>query len=97
MSVRITCINKDNGHHYDPHEAITKLSWVNESDGMIGKSTRLEMVEFVEKGGMAYVVDRYGNKAFLRVMISRDGNKYVQTIADGKLTNNLLELPECRP
>jgi len=95
MSVRITCINKDNGDHYDPHEAITYLGWINESTSNTGKSTRLKMVDFIEKGNQAYVKDIYGNKVFLVVRISRAGNKYVQTRADGKLTNNLLELPEC--
>ena len=95
MSVRITCINKDNGDHYDSHEAITDLGWVQESNGDTGKSTRLQMVEFVEKGNEAYVKDRYDNKAYLVARTSRAGNKYVQTIADGKLTDNLLELSEC--
>lgn len=65
MAIRITCINKDNGNHENPHVAITHLGWVNESDGRSGKSTRLEMYEFIKNGGKAYVTDNYGNKAFL--------------------------------
>ena len=95
MSVRITCINKDNGDHYDPHEAITFLGWLEESTNKIGKNTRLEMVEFIEDGGQAYVKDSYGSIAYLVVRISRGGNKYVKTVADERETNNLLELPEC--
>jgi len=94
MSVKITCINKDNGDHYDPHQAITHLGWIDESTGKTGKSTRLEIVDFIEKGNSAYVEDSYGNRAYLVVRV-RGNNKYVQTQADGKLTNNLLELPEC--
>jgi len=96
MAVKIICINKDSGDHYDPHEAITYLGWINESTGKTDKSTRLEMVKFIKDGNQAYVKDVYGNKVFLIVRVSRNGNEYVQTIADGKLTNNLLELPECR-
>ena len=95
MSVRIICINKDNGDHYDPHEAIIHLGWINESTGSKGKSTLAEMVKFLEDGNKAYVKDDYGNIAYLVVRVSRHGNKYVKTVADGRETNNLLELPEC--
>ncbi|OGZ64539.1 MAG: hypothetical protein A3A98_03195 [Candidatus Staskawiczbacteria bacterium RIFCSPLOWO2_01_FULL_40_39] len=95
MAVRITCIKKDNGHHFNPHEAIESLRWWNESDGDRGICTRLEMVKFLEGKGVAYVKDVYGNKAYLFVRESANGNKFVQTHADGKITNNLLQLPEC--
>lgn len=94
MSVRITCINKDGGNHYNQHEAIEKLGWIDEASGKRGISTRLEMVDFIEKGGSAYV-ERGGKKAYLIVKRSISGNKFVQTIADGRETNNLLELSEC--
>ena len=96
MSVKITCINKDYGDHYDPHEAITHLGWINESTNSAGKSTRQEIVDFIENGNTAYTKDTQGNIAYLVVRISRFGNKFVKTLADGRDTNNLLELMECR-
>lgn len=96
MSVKITCINKDNGDHFAPHEAITHLGWLNESTNESGKCTRKQMVDFIEKGNKAYVKDVWGNIAYLVVRISRFGNKFVKTVADGKETNNLLQLIECR-
>lgn len=96
MSVRITCINKDVGDHHDPHEAISHLGWINEFDKETGKSTRVGMVKFIEGGGQAYTKDGFGNVAYLVVYISRAGNKYVKTVADGKETDNLLSLPECK-
>lgn len=96
MAVRITCINKDNGDHYDRHEAITHLGWINESNGEKGKSTRADMVKFLEDGNKAYTKDSAGNVAYLVVRVSQSGNKYVKTIADGKETDNLLYLVECR-
>lgn len=96
MSIRIHCINKDNGHHEDPHEAITYLGWIDESGSKSGKSTRLEVVKFIEDGGKAYVKDDFGNIAYLIVKISRFGNKFVKTKADGVETNNLLKLLECK-
>ncbi|NTW15348.1 MAG: DUF3892 domain-containing protein [Candidatus Moranbacteria bacterium] len=95
MSVRITCINKDAGDHHDPHEAISHLGWINEDNGNAGKSTRADMVQYLEGGNSAYTKDSYGNMAYLVVCVSRAGNKYVKTVADGKETDNLLSLPEC--
>jgi hypothetical protein len=97
MAVRITCINKAHGNHNNPHEAIEKLGWVNEFSGESGICSRLDMVRFIEnEKGVAYVIDRYGNKAYLYVRASVNGNKFVQTIADGKYSDNLLALIECR-
>jgi len=90
MAVRIICINKDNGDHDDPHEAITRLGTEGGQ-----KYTRLEMVRFIENGNDAYVKGPMGNVAYLMVSVSRGGNKYVKTIPDGTGANNLLELPEC--
>jgi hypothetical protein len=97
MAVRITCINKDNGNHYNRHEAIEKLGWVDENDSTSkGRCTRLEMVKFLEEDGGSAYVSAGGKKAYLVVKISSFSNrKYVQTVADGRETNNLLELPEC--
>jgi hypothetical protein len=95
MAVRITCITKDYGNHYDRHEAIQYLTWVNEQTRASGRSTRLEIVQFLERRGVAYTKDAFGNVAYLVVRVSPYGNKYVKTIADGKETDNLLALPEC--
>lgn len=95
MSVRITCIQKDNGNHDNPHQAIEKLGWVNSSnkDGICSLS---QMVEFIEKGGRAYVVDSYdSSKVYLYVRTSRNGNKFVQTRSNDTATDNLLELNPC--
>ena len=93
--VRITCINKDNGDHYDPHEAITHLGWTNESNGKTGKTDKAGMIKYLEDGHNAYVKDMYNRKAYLVNRISRYNNKYLKTVADGRETNNLLELREC--
>src|SRR6185503_17872879 len=42
MSVRITCIKKDNGYHENPHVAIESMSWINETTQKTGsKRARL--------------------------------------------------------
>jgi hypothetical protein len=96
MSIRITCINKAGGYHADPHSAIESLGWVNEQTGDSGKSTRLEVYEWIKnKNGRACVVDSRGNRADVGARENSNGTKYVQTYADKVWTNNLLSLPEC--
>lgn len=96
MSVRITCINKSGGYHENPHEAISKYGWENETTGEAGKSNRQQMVDFLEnKNGEAYVKDSSGSTAYCYVRTSSNGNKFLQTYSDGQYTNNLLSLSEC--
>jgi len=95
MSVKITCINKDNGDHYDPYLSIANFGRIDEKTQKIGKSHLSEMIDWVEKGGLAYTRDSYGVVAKLVVRVSKYGNKYLQTVIDGRETNNLLSLKEC--
>jgi hypothetical protein len=92
-----SCINKAGGQHYDPHTAITNLGWLNESTGNTGKSTRLEIYNWLKKDStnQAYVTDRLGNKAYLYPRENPNGTKFVQTYRDQTWTDNLLALPEC--
>jgi len=97
MAIRITCINKSGGYHQDPHHAISDLGWQDDQTGAQNKSTRLQMYEWLkDHSGTAYVLDQYGNKAYLGPRESSSGTKYVQTYADRVWTDNLLSLPECR-
>ncbi len=95
MSVRITCISKDGGNHNNPHTAITDLGWVNEESGKTGTSTRLVMYDWIKEGGVAYVKDGFGNKAYLTTAETERGTKYVRTYSDRTWTDNLLALREC--
>ena len=94
MSVRITCINKAGGNHEDPHVAISWLGWVEDGTNKTGKTSRVEMHKWVMDGGQAYVRDSLG-VSYLVAKTSRFGNPFVQTTADGRLTDNLLRLSEC--
>lgn len=97
MSVRITCINKPGGYHEDEHHAISHLGWAEDGTGKTGKSTRLEMYDWIRnQGGDAYVLDSKGNKAKVETRENQNGTKYVQAYADRVWTDNLLALPECR-
>jgi hypothetical protein len=96
MAVRITCINKDNGDHENPHIAIQRLGWINPENNETGSSTRIEMFKFLQQGGTAFVQDARGIRAHLVAKTSAHGNPYVQTVADQTPSDNLLRLPECR-
>jgi hypothetical protein len=95
MSIRITCIKKDSGNHENSHTAISVLGWIEDSTNNTGRSSRIEMYDFVKSGGYAYVKDTYGNKAQLIAETTSWGTKYVKTKPDNTTTDNLLKLSEC--
>jgi hypothetical protein len=97
VSIRVTCIKKSNGYHADPHHAISELGWINEQTNETGRSTRLEIYDWIKNNnGVASVSDARGNKARVGTREHSNGTKYVQTYADQVWSDNLLALPECR-
>lgn len=83
------------------HEHIARLWWVKYVDGKetttTGESTRAGMVEFIEKNGATTVwcPDHDPSRKSAWVHVHSNGQiKYVQTVADGRKTDNLLALPE---
>lgn len=97
MAIRITCINKAEGWHEDPHHAISDLGWINDADGKSGKSTRIQVYDWLKasQANRAYVTDSRGNTAYVYPRENANGTKFVQTYADGTWTDNLLALSEC--
>lgn len=73
------------------HSHITNLKAIGD-DGKPYDSTREKWVKFIEDGGTGYVHDRFGNEVGVYVN-HNSTTKWVQTIADGKWTDNLLALP----
>jgi hypothetical protein len=86
QTVQVTCINKPN--RGSSHEAITYLG------GSSWRWTRAQVVQAIENQTNAFFTNAGGTRAWLVVRRGVNG-KYVQTESDGKLTNNLLSLPEC--
>lgn len=95
MAVKVTCVSKPSGDNRDPHEAISKVGWINESTGATGTSTRLEIYDFIKKGGEVYVVDRFGNRVRVGTRENSSGTKFIQTYADQVWTDNLVNQPNC--
>jgi len=93
MQIRITCINKDNGDHENPYLAITHVGWIS-NQGKIGVSSRIELYNWIENGGYAYVKEDEGILAQVITEIAHSGTKYVRTKPDSSTKNNLLNLTE---
>lgn len=77
------------------HEHIAYLWW--ESDGSSGVYTRDQMVAYVDKNGTnsVWCPDRNPSKTGAWVHTNSNGRvRYVQTVADGRWSDNLLSLPE---
>jgi hypothetical protein len=54
-------------------------------------------VRKIEKGGDLFYTQEGGKTAWLEVVTPQSGEKYVRTIPDGTLRDNLLSLPACPP
>lgn len=83
------------------HEHISHLWWdqIDDSKKVVqsGVNTREEMVAFIEKNGnnSVWCPDRNPQIQGAWVHVHSNGRiKYVQTVADGRKTDNLLALPQ---
>jgi len=95
MSVRITCINKSNGDHSNPYEAISHYGWMEDGTNKTGITDRQTLANWMKEGGVAYVQDKLG-KVYCKVNTSAKGTEFLQTFADGRYSDNLLSLMECK-
>lgn len=92
MAVRITHIDKDD--RYDAHERIQAIGGIN-PNLTTWKRSQTTAIEDIERGRYSYyVTDGSGRAVDVIVAVSRFGNKYIKTVADGESPNNLLSLPE---
>lgn len=100
MATNFKCVAKRmNGGQ--GHEHIAQLWWVKCVDGKEtneqGSSTREQMVQFIESNGNSSVwcPDRNPQLKGAWVHVHSNGRiKFVQTVADGRKTDNLLSLPD---
>lgn len=88
----VKCINKTD--RYNAHERIRAIGGVN-PDGTNWKLSQEEAINGIEAGKWSFYVAAKGQWVNVIVAISRFGNKYLKTEADGEQPNNLLSLYEC--
>ena len=90
-SAEIQCINKSDRDN--AHERIRRVGGV--AGGKRWSITQEEAIALIENGKWSFFVRRNGQSVRVVVAVSRYGNKYLKTEADGEQPNNLLSLPEC--
>lgn len=87
----ISCIKKNN--RPDPYSRITFVGGGGLSPW---KLTVAEAIQLIDLGHATFFVNRpFLPPVQVVTAISRYGNRYLKTEADGEEPNNLLALPEC--
>lgn len=88
----VKCVNKTD--RQNPHERIRAIGGVNPS-GTNWNLSQEEAIRHIEARTYEFFVKAGGRTVDVIVAVSRFGNKYLKTAADGEHPNNLLSLPEC--
>jgi hypothetical protein len=89
----IKCINKSD--RMNPHERIVSIGGVN-PDGSMWKLAQEQAIAGIEQGKWTFFVKVQNQIVTVVIAVSRFGNKYLKTVADGEHPNNLLSLYECQ-
>jgi hypothetical protein len=91
-TAQITCVTKRD--RPNPHERITHVGGYVTTQW---KLTQEQVIAYIENDEWRFWVALPGkrNSVWVIVAVSRFGNKYLKTEADGEHENNLLSLPEC--
>ena len=72
------------------HQSIVRYKWQNEQTAATGDNDKPSMIDWINKGGQAFVVSG-ANRA--QVLVVNDNPPYLRTKADNTWTDNLLALP----
>ena len=87
MGIRILAVHLDGG---DEHEHIAEVEWKNLEWGNVGESSVDALMRWLEESDGVAVV---GRTARVDVVRSPTGSSWLQAVADGFWTDELLALP----
>lgn len=90
QTAQIKCINKT-----DRQNAWERISHVGGFGTQHWKLSLDDAIGKIERGEWQFYVSAGGESVWVEVAVSRYGNKYLKTVPDGEMPNNLLSLPEC--
>jgi hypothetical protein len=91
-SHQVSCINKSD--RFNAWERIKSIGGLN-ADNTRWRLSQEEAIRGIKDGTWSFYVRRQGNTVRVLVAVSRFGNEYLKTEADGEAPDNLLSLPEC--
>ena len=89
---QVQCVRKTD--RYNPWERIGHIGGLN-ADGTRWLLTQPDAIVGIESGKWPFFVHAGAHEVNVIVRVSRFGNKYLATEADGDQPDNLLSLPEC--
>lgn len=93
MALQITGIRKPNPH--DSHVAVSHYRWIDHDDDTTGIDKREDLIRWMEKNEVRAYVASGNGKVWCGIRENTHGTKYLQTYANEKWNDNLLELPQC--
>ena len=88
----VTCVTKSD--RYNPHERILGVGGIS-ADGPRWYATQHQAISWIVNSLYELFVRVSGRDVRIIVAVSRYGNQYLKTEADGEQPNNLLSLSEC--
>ena len=92
MKIQISCINKSD--RYSAHERINHCGGL--INGQRWRKTQQQVVSEIDSHTNQYYVMVSGYREVgVIVATSQWGNRYIKTVEDGEMPNNLLSLSEC--
>ena len=92
MAIEITHVRS--GSTRKTEDEIVRYKWRSIEDGEIRDSDKPTLIDWIEnKNGKAYVGNG-SSRVSVGVVKPQSGQPYLRTYADGKWTNNLVNLPE---
>ncbi len=90
--IRVGCINKTDRDAF--WERISHIGGMN-PDGAKWRLTLDQAINGIETGKWSFFVMVNGVSTDVIIAKTENGHKYLKTVADGNVPNNLLSLPEC--